>query len=129
MIVFKIVHQLFLFLPSIVVLVTLIVSGDKLRLEDELLLDATLLFSLDLPAEPIALFHPLDALLVQTHTNVEGVRVCGGADSSGETLSRDRGDSVLISVSPFLQLLIFNLLLLGKSRFLEVLIVKPEVDA
>jgi hypothetical protein len=91
----------------------LIVPGDNLWLEDELLLDAALLFSLDLPAEPVTLLHPLDALLVQADTNVEGMRVCRGADSGGETLPRYRGDRMLLSVYPILHLLVLNLLLLG----------------
>jgi hypothetical protein len=95
-----------------VALVTLIVPSDNLRLENEFLLDAALLLSLDLPAEPVALFHPLDALLIQTDTNVEGMRVCRGADSGGETLPRYRGDRMLLSVDPILHLLILNLFLL-----------------
>jgi hypothetical protein len=35
---------------------------------------------------------------------------------------------MLLSVDPILHLLILYLLLLGQSRFLEVLIVKPEMD-
>jgi hypothetical protein len=107
----------------------LVVTGDNLWLEYELLFNPALFFGLDFTAETVSFLHAFDTLLVEADTNIKGLMSGRGSHTGWEALSGVGREHLALLGCPFLELELFHLLLLRQPGLLKVLLIQSQMYA